>query len=101
MGKWWYTSADGSRHRTAAGNKHEYSEFQSSEKAKKDRASRNSARRSALKSGLVHKGDNKDVHHTNGVRDNSHIKVMSASKNRGIREKSRLKGSKRKKWSTS
>ena len=101
MGKWWYTSADGSRHRTAAGNKHEYDAYQSSDSAKKDRASRNSARRSALKSGLVHKGDNKDIHHTKSVRDNKHTKVMSASKNRGVSEKSRKRGSKRRKWRTS
>ena len=101
MGRWWYTDSSGKRHRTAAGNKHEYEEYQSSEKAKKDRASRNSARRSALKSGKVHKGDGKDVHHTKSVRDNKHTAVMSASKNRGKSEKSRKRGSKRRQWRTS
>lgn len=100
MGKYW-TTVNGVRKRTAAGVAHEYSKFQSSDKAKKDRASRNSARRSALKSGLVRKGDNKDVHHTNGVRDNKHTRVISSSKNRGISEKSRKKGSKRRQWRTS
>lgn len=101
MGKLWYTDSSGKRHRTALGYKMEYKKFQSSEKAKKDRASRNSARRSALKSGLVHKGDHKDVHHTNNVRDNSHTRVISSHKNRGISEKSRKKGSKRRQWRTS
>ena len=90
MGKWWSNGK-----RTKAGIKHEYEKFQSSAKAKAERASRNSARRSALKKGLVHRGDNMDVHHTNDVMDNSHTRVMSASKNRGLAEKSRLKGSKR------
>ena len=42
--------------------------------------------------GLVKKGDGMDIHHKG-----SRVKVMKASKNRGIAEKSRLKGSKRKK----
>ena len=95
MGKWWRT-VNGKRVRTKAGVKHEYEAFQSSEKAKKDRSSRNSARRSAIKSGRAHKGDNKDVHHTTGnPRDNKSTRVISASENRGKHEKSRLKGSKR------
>lgn len=75
--------------------KEEYRKFQSSTKSKKDRASRNKARRKALKSGRVRKGDGNDLHHPNGVRTNKTV-VMSKSKNRGVREKSRLKGSKRK-----
>lgn len=74
---------------------YEYNRWGSSEKAKKDRASRNSARRSAIRSGKVSVGDNKDVHHPNGVRDNSHTRILPASVNRGLAEKSRLKGSKR------
>lgn len=73
----------------------EYKLYGASAKQKAERASRNSARRSALRKGLVHKGDGQDVHHTHGVMDNSHTRVMSASKNRGMAEKSRLKGSKR------
>lgn len=96
MGRLW-TSRGGKRVRTAEGRAHEYSRFQSSEEAKKDRASRNSARRSALKKGLVHKGDNKEVHHINGVRDNSNTKVISRKENRSKREKSRLKRSARNK----
>ena len=75
--------------------KEEYRKFQSSAKSKAERDSRNSARRSALRKGLVHKGDDQDVHHPHGVMDNSRTVVMSASKNRGIHERSRLKGSKR------
>ena len=48
------------------------------------------------KAGRVKKGDGKDVHHPNGV-NSKKTKVMSKSKNRGMKEKSRLKGSKRKK----
>ena len=59
MGKYWIT-VNGKRKRTAAGVKHEYEKFQSSAKAKAERASRNSARRSAIRSGRVSKGDGKD-----------------------------------------
>jgi hypothetical protein len=76
--------------------KREYKKFQSSAKAKKDRAARNRSRREAEKKGKVRKGDGKDIHHPNGVR-NKKTQVMSKSKNRGMKEKSRLKGSKRKK----
>ena len=74
----------------------EYQQFQSSTKSKKDRAKRNKARRKALKSGRVRKGDNLDLHHVNGINSNK-TRVMSKSKNRGKKEKSRLKGSKRRK----
>ena len=40
---------------------------------------------------VVKKGDGKDIHHKGGK-----VTVMKASKNRGMSEKSRLKGSKRK-----
>lgn len=97
MGLWWTTDSNGKRKRTKAGVKHELEKFQSSAKAKAERASRNSARRAAIKAGRVKKYDNNDVHHTNGVMDNSHTRVLSASKNRGMAEKSRLKRSPRKK----
>ena len=76
--------------------KKEYKKFQSSTKAKSDRAKRNKARRDAIKAGRVKKGDGKDVHHPNGL-NSKKTRVMSKSENRGIREKSRLKGSTRKK----
>ena len=76
--------------------KKEYKKFQSSTTSKKNRAKRNKARRAALKVGKVRKGDNKDIHHSKGI-NSRRTTVLSRSKNRGIREKSRLKGSKRKK----
>tara|TARA_R100001082_G_scaffold103492_1_gene74207 strand:- start:329 stop:568 length:240 start_codon:yes stop_codon:yes gene_type:complete len=69
----------------------EYDKFQSSKKQKKKRAGRNKRRRKFLRLGLVKKGDGKDIHHKGGK-----VKIMKASKNRGMAEKSRLKGSKRK-----
>ena len=97
-GKWWYTDSSGKRKRTKAGIAHEYSEYQSSSKAKSERAARNSARRAALRKGTVHKGDNKDIDHIRGVSAGngaSNLRVMSASANRGRRQKSRKRGSKR------
>lgn len=98
MGKYWYTDASGKRKRTAAGVKHEYQKFQSSEKAKSERASRNNARRSAIRSGRVHKGDGKDIDHINSnPKDNrsSNLRVLSKSANRGKKENSRRRGSRR------
>jgi hypothetical protein len=69
----------------------EYDKFQSSRDQKKRRAGRNKRRRRFLKMGLVKKGDGKDIHHKG-----SKVRIMKASKNRGLAEKSRLKGSKRK-----
>lgn len=80
--------------------KDEYAKFQASPKAKKDRASRNKARREAEKEGKVRKGDGKSIDHKDGnPRNNSkdNLKVVSRSENAGKREESRLKGSKRKK----
>ena len=62
----------------------EYDKFQSSRKEKKNRAGRNKNRRKYLKLGLVKKGDGNDIHHKGDK-----LKVMKASKNRGIPEKSR------------
>lgn len=65
--------------------KDEYKKFQSSEKSKKDRASRNKVRRAANKSGRTKKGDGKDIDHINGnPRDNrkSNTRVVSKSVNR-------------------
>lgn len=101
MGKLWYIDSSGKRKRTKLGLKMEYKKFQSSAKAKSERAARNSARRAAMRKGLVHKGDGKDVDHIRGVaagNGSSNLRVMSASANRGRRQKSRKRGSKRKKW---
>lgn len=105
MGKFWYTDSNGKRKRTAAGVKHEYQKFQSSAKAKAERASRNSARRSALKSGRVHKGDGKDIDHKNSnplQNSASNLRVVSRKTNRGKKENSRRRGSRRSRssWGT-
>lgn len=100
MGKLWYTDSNGKRKRTKAGVKHEYQKFQSSTKAKKDRSARNSARRSALKSGRVHKHDGKVIDHKDSnPRDNrpNNLRVMSKSVNAGRKEDSRKRGSRRNK----
>jgi hypothetical protein len=69
---------------TGRNYKSDYEKFQSSEKAKKDRASRNAARRKMSKSGRVKKGDGKDVDHKGSVRNNSskNLRVVSKRKNR-------------------
>ncbi len=97
MGKYWIT-VNGKRKRTAAGVKHEYEKFQSSAKAKAERASRNSARRSAIRSGRVSKGDGKDIDHKDSnPRHNSasNLRVVSKATNRGKKENSRRRGSRR------
>ena len=63
--------------------------YNSSPEQKKNRASRNAARRAAEKAGKVRKGDGKDIDHQNSnPRDNSkgNLKVMSASKNRAMNQ---------------
>ena len=65
--------------------RHEYDKFHSSEKSKKDRASRNKANRLAKSDGRIAKGDGHDVDHKNGnPRDNrkSNTRVVSKSTNR-------------------
>lgn len=67
--------------------------YQASEKQKKNRAARNSARAKLMKEGVVRKGDGKDVDHKNSkTRDNkrSNLRAISRSKNRG-----RMKNGKR------
>ena len=59
--------------------------YNGSPEQKKNRASRNAARRAAEKAGKVRKGDGRDVDHKNmNPRDNrkSNLQVMSKSKNR-------------------
>jgi hypothetical protein len=70
---------------TGRNYKKDYEKFQSSDKAKKDRASRNKARAAAAKAGKVKKNDGKDIDHKNGnPRDNrkSNLKVTTKSANR-------------------
>lgn len=59
--------------------------YNSSPEQKKNRASRNAARRAAEKAGKVRKGDGKDIDHKNmNPKDNrkGNLQVMSKSKNR-------------------
>jgi hypothetical protein len=65
--------------------KKEYANYQSQPEQKKNRAGRNAARRSLLKSGRVNKGDGKDVDHKDGnPRNNSpsNLLVKNKSSNR-------------------
>jgi hypothetical protein len=57
----------------------------------KNRVARNAARRDALKQGLVHKGDGKDIAHkqaldNGGSNAKSNVSVQSAAENRGWRK---------------
>lgn len=67
--------------------KREYAKFQSSTKAKKDRAARNKARRQAQRAGQVRKGDGKEVDHIKplsrgGGNGRSNRRVVSRKVNR-------------------
>lgn len=76
----------------------EYSRFQSSKKAKRDRASRNKARRQAEREGRVHRGDGKEVDHRDSNPMNnsgSNLRVVSRRTNRAKKENSRRRGSRR------
>ena len=66
----------------------EYDKYHSSPQQKKNRAARNAARASLVKSGRVKKGDGKDVTHRDGNPRNNesgNLGVLSASKNRSYR----------------
>lgn len=102
MGELWYTDSSGKRKRTTEGVQHEYSRFQSSKKAKRDRASRNKARRQAEREGRVHKGDGKEVDHVNSnprMNSRTNLRVVSRHTNRAKKENSRRRGSRRNKSS--
>lgn len=100
MGRLWYTASDGKRKRTEEGLAHEYSRFQSSKKAKRDRASRNTARRRAEREGKVHRGDGKEIDHIQGLssggsNSRNNIRVVSRKFNRSRKQNSRRRGSRR------
>lgn len=95
MGKYWRTTSSGKRVRTKAGYEREYELYGGTAKYKAERAARNNARRAAIRKGKAHKGDGTDVHHSKGINSDKGLVVMSSSKNRGIHEKSRKRGSKR------
>lgn len=82
----------------------EYKRFQSSKKAKKDRAARNKARRQALREGKVHRGDNLEVDHIRGLASGGsntkkNTRVVSRKFNRSRKQNSRRRGSRRDKSS--
>jgi hypothetical protein len=63
----------------------DYAKYHASPRMKKERASRNKARREFEKAGKVHKGDGKHVDHKDGNPMNdasSNKRVMSAKANR-------------------
>lgn len=98
MGELWYTDSSGKRKRTAKGVEHEYSRFQSSKKAKRERAARNRNRRRAERAGRVHKGDNKEIDHIDSSASHnskSNLRVVSRTFNRSRKENSRRRGSRR------
>lgn len=73
--------------------KQEYQVSQASEKEKKNRAKRNTARRQAEAAGKVSKGDGKDIDHKRplskgGGNGKSNRRVVSASTNRSFKRKS-------------
>ena len=93
MGELWV-----GRKRTEKGLEHEYKRFQSSKKAKKDRAARNKDRREALREGKVHRGDDKEIHHSDSNPRNdskSNLRVVPRKFNRSRKENSRRRGSRR------
>ena len=63
----------------------EYDNYHASPEQRARRASRNKARRKAMKSGRASKGDGKDVHHTTGdPMNNAYLSIRSKSKNRSF-----------------
>lgn len=81
--------AKGQTKKTATADSIRQRKYNSLPSSKKDRASRNSARAEAVKSGKASKGDGKDVDHKNSnPRDNKkgNTQVISASKNRAMNQ---------------
>lgn len=68
----------------------EYKKFHKSKKSKKARASRNKARRKAIRNGTVKKGDSKEVHHSK-PHAKGKTKVVSRKTNRRIGKPGRKK----------
>ena len=65
----------------------EYKRYQGSPKQKKNRAMRNKVRRELERTGRVHKGDGKDVHHKDGNPKNpstDNLRVKDAETNRSF-----------------
>lgn len=74
--------------------KKEYREYQGTPEQIRNRAKRNAARREMVEDGRVHKGDGKDVDHkraliNGGSNQESNLRVVSRSANRGFRRDSK------------
>lgn len=69
----------------------EYDKYQGTEKQKDERAMRNKARKKLEKTGRVHKGDGKDVHHKDGDPKNTsdkNLRVKDDEDNRSFKRRS-------------
>jgi len=80
-------AGDGKKSPNATADSKRQRKFNSSPKQKKNRAKRNNARRKALKTGAVSKGDNKDIDHkkklmSGGSNAKSNLRVRDRSSNR-------------------
>jgi len=63
----------------------DYEKYHSSERMKRERASRNAARRALVRDGLARKGDGKHVDHVDGNPNNNrrkNLRVIDARANR-------------------
>jgi hypothetical protein len=65
--------------------KNEYTKYQGSPAQKKKRASRNAARNTLKKAGIVKKGDGKDVNHRNGNPMDNRAKNLQVTTKRANR----------------
>ena len=65
--------------------KNEYKKYQGTAIQKKNRASRNAARNTLKKAGVVKKGDGKDVNHRNGNPRDNRTKNLSVTNKRANR----------------
>lgn len=77
--------ANGTKPTSERNYKKEYKDYHAKPKQKKDRASRNGARKTMTAAGKTKKGDGKDVHHKDkNPRNNSkkNLSVVSKSRNR-------------------
>ena len=75
--------------------KKEYKNYHSSLEQKKKRASRNTARSKMVKSGVVKKGDKKDVTHRNGNPKDNKKKNLGVAKRSSNRSYARTKNAKK------
>ena len=70
--------------------KREYAAYQGTAQQKKNRAERNAARREAMREGIAHRGDGKDVDHKQpiskgGTNARSNLRVVSKHANRSYK----------------